>query len=300
MYTWRLKLRMWASSGMLNSALTCVIGETIWMLWSFRWDIMLSFGIVGETLEIMILLAGFINLLILIMVWPFNLMLGWLVISKSTVFFSLKNIQNRLLDMRETNLMFFGAVNLLMAMMYSIWGILSIDSKTIAWSFLGSEVLLVVSAKDFFPAEYLSVWLFKFGWDAEFTLGTLCMRLVELLELSLALFLSIDIIASLVSLSGYWKVDRGSLVVLSAGLTAGPPLIDRTLGLLDDVFDEWISLSLRLITLVDESPIFIWWVNNVKCSYENRNKLYKYSYYLYTSRKNHRMLRKLKIRDAIR
>jgi len=140
---------------MLNPALTCVIGDTICMLSYFKCNIMLSFGMAGETLEIMILLAGFINLLILIVVWSFNLILGWLSIRKSAVFFSLKYIQNRLLEILETNLMFFGDVNLLIAMMYSIWGILSIDSKTIAWSFLGSEALIVVSAKDFFPS-----WVF--------------------------------------------------------------------------------------------------------------------------------------------
>jgi len=46
--------------------------------------------------------------------------------------------------------MFFGEVNLLIAIMYSIWGMLSIESKIIACSFLGSVELRVVSAKDFF------------------------------------------------------------------------------------------------------------------------------------------------------
>lgn len=111
---------------------------------------MLSFGIDCETLDIIILLAGFINRLILIVSCAFNLMLGWLSTRKSTVFLSLRYMQNWLLDMRETNFMFFGGVNLLIAM------ILSIESKTIACSFSGRVALRVVSANDFFPEAYFS------------------------------------------------------------------------------------------------------------------------------------------------
>jgi hypothetical protein len=82
---------------MLNPALLFVIGDNICMLCYFNCDIM-SFGIAGETLEIMILLAGFIKRLILIDIWAFNVILGRLIIRKSTVFLSLKYIQNRLFD----------------------------------------------------------------------------------------------------------------------------------------------------------------------------------------------------------
>ena len=78
--------------------------------------------------------------------------------------------------------MFFGEVNLLIAIMYSIWGMLSIESKTIACSFLGRLELRVVSAKDFFPKACFFGSLLVFCCDEELILCTLCIWLVVLLE----------------------------------------------------------------------------------------------------------------------
>jgi len=56
-------------------------------------------------------------------------------------------MQNLLLDILEANLILFGEVNWLNALIYSIWGISSIELKTIAWYFLGNCLFAVVSAK---------------------------------------------------------------------------------------------------------------------------------------------------------
>lgn len=53
---------------MLKSTLICVIGDFIWILRSLKCDMMLLFGIAGKTLRIMILLVGFLNRLVLIVV----------------------------------------------------------------------------------------------------------------------------------------------------------------------------------------------------------------------------------------
>lgn len=112
--------------------------------------------------------------------------------------------------------MFFGGVNLLIAIMYSIWDMLSIESKTIACSFLCNVELRVVSAKDFFPKAYFSGSLLVFCCDAKLILCTLCIWLVLLVESWLEIFISVVLIASLLkSLSECWD-GRGSLVALSA------------------------------------------------------------------------------------
>jgi hypothetical protein len=48
------------------------------------------------------------------------------------------------------------SINLLIAMIYSIWGMLSMESKTIACSFFGKLALIVISAKDFLLVTYFS------------------------------------------------------------------------------------------------------------------------------------------------
>ena len=85
----------------------------------------------GQTLEITILLEGLmslricINWLLIVMIWVDSK-------SESSIFLLERKIQKRLFEMRETKAIFLGDIIFPMAIMYSLWGIPSIELNTSA------------------------------------------------------------------------------------------------------------------------------------------------------------------------
>jgi hypothetical protein len=120
-----------------------------------RVSIIVWLGMDGHTLEIINLFAGFISLRIGIK-WSLMFICFVVSIKLSKICLLDKNMQKRLLDIREMNLMFFGCTILPIARIYSIWGTPSTELKTIACSLLGIFSEAAAVAKFF----SLSVLLF--------------------------------------------------------------------------------------------------------------------------------------------
>ena len=107
-------------------------------------------GIVGYTLDNIILLNGVISLRIGISL-SLTLINGCSLIRLSAIFSLVRKMQKRLLDILDAEIIFFGEVIWLTAIIYSICLMPSIVLKTITWFNLGrfSVPLAVVSAKVF-------------------------------------------------------------------------------------------------------------------------------------------------------
>jgi len=99
----------------------------------------------GQTLDITILLAGLFNLRICNS-WLFIVMKGCESIKLSKICLLDKNMQNRLLEILDTNVIFLGETILPTANTYSFCGMPSMELKTIAWSLDGVLSFAVIVA----------------------------------------------------------------------------------------------------------------------------------------------------------
>lgn len=124
-----------------------------WLIWEvgfifiyFNASTIARFDMDGQTLDITMRLAWLTNLRICIK-WSFILIYCVCSIRLSKTCLLDKNIQKRWFEMRDTNIMLVGFTILPMAIIYSIWGIPSIELNTIACSLLGVFSVAVALAK---------------------------------------------------------------------------------------------------------------------------------------------------------
>jgi hypothetical protein len=98
-------------------AFSAVIGDVTFIS-IFSWaSLMISLAIEGHTFDNIMRLDGLINLRIGIFRLAMYIV-GWLVIKSSAVCLFFKNIQKRLFEIRDAEMMLGGSVLLLSAMMY--------------------------------------------------------------------------------------------------------------------------------------------------------------------------------------
>ena len=135
-------------------------------------------GMDGHTFDIVIFLAGLINLRIGIVCSFIDIVLDF---SRSVSSTSLleKKIQKRLLDILEVNIMSRGRISFPIASIYSICLIPSIELKTIACSLDGVFSFAVIVAKLVGDSELYTGW----GWALS-SLKTITFWLSEMERLS--------------------------------------------------------------------------------------------------------------------
>jgi len=106
---------------------------------------MLWLLIEGQTLNITVLSAGFLSLRICSS-WLLIFMNGCVSIKLSTIFLLDRNMQNRLLEILDTKVIFLGETIFPTANTYYFCGMPSMELKTIAWSLDGILSFAVIVA----------------------------------------------------------------------------------------------------------------------------------------------------------